>query len=84
VPVGRDWRTLQPCEQFWHPHTIQYAVQALWHVVLEAACLLPSGVKVVLLADRGFCDTKLMSYVRSDLFSPDALPQVPTALPMAA
>lgn len=30
----------------------------------EAAGLMPSGVKVVLLADRGFCDTRLMAYAR--------------------
>lgn len=30
----------------------------------EAAGLMPSGVKIVLLADRGFCDTKLMAYAR--------------------
>jgi hypothetical protein len=29
----------------------------------EAARLMPSKVKVVLLADRGFCDTKLMAYL---------------------
>ena len=30
----------------------------------EAAGLMPKEVKVVLLADRGFCDTKLMAYAR--------------------
>ena len=30
----------------------------------EAARLMPEGVKVVLLADRGFCDTTLMAYAR--------------------
>lgn len=33
----------------------------------EAAQLMPEGVKVVLLADRGFCDTKLMAYLSHDL-----------------
>ncbi len=33
----------------------------------KAARLMPSGVKVVLLADRGFCDTKLMAYLSDEL-----------------
>lgn len=34
----------------------------------QAAQLMPEGVKVVLLADRGFCDTKLMAYLKDELF----------------
>lgn len=36
-------------------------------LLAQASRLLPSGVKVVLLADRGFCDTKLMAYVTNAL-----------------
>lgn len=36
-------------------------------LLAQAARLLPNGVKVVLLADRGFCDTKLMAYLSHDL-----------------
>ncbi len=36
-------------------------------LLARAARLLPSGVKVVLLADRGFCDTELMKYLTNDL-----------------
>ena len=35
-------------------------------LLAQASRLLPGGVKVVLLADRGFCDTKLMSYLRDE------------------
>jgi hypothetical protein len=33
----------------------------------EAARLMPSSVKVVLLADRGFCDSKLMAHLSDEL-----------------
>lgn len=36
-------------------------------LLAQTSRLLPSGLKVVLLADRGFCDTKLMSYLRDEL-----------------
>ncbi|MDQ3459672.1 MAG: transposase [Deinococcota bacterium] len=36
-------------------------------LLAQASRLLPSGVKVVLLADRGFCDTKLMKYLTNEL-----------------
>jgi len=43
------------------------ALEVYQPLLHKAAGLLPAGVKVVLLADRGFCDTKLMSYLSSEL-----------------
>jgi hypothetical protein len=36
-------------------------------LLAQAARLMPNGVKVVLLADRGFCDTKLMAHLSDEL-----------------
>ncbi len=43
------------------------AFKAYRPLLKEAARLMPGGVKVVLLADRGFCDTKLMAYLSDEL-----------------
>jgi hypothetical protein len=43
------------------------AFETVQPLLKTAAALLPSGVKVVLLADRGFADTELMKYLRDEL-----------------
>ncbi len=43
------------------------ALEVYKPLLTEAARLMPSRVKVVLLADRGFCDTELMTYLKDEL-----------------
>lgn len=58
VPVG--WRVIR--------HNSCSVKLAVYRDLLErVAGLLPGGVKVVLLADRGFVDVDLMRYVRAEL-----------------
>jgi len=37
------------------------------HLLLRAKALLPKGVKITFLADRGFSDTELMDYLSNEL-----------------
>jgi hypothetical protein len=58
IPVG--WRVIEHKSS-----SVQLSVYQ--DLLKRVAGLLPSGVKVVLLADRGFVDAELMRYVRNSL-----------------
>ncbi|MBC7973255.1 MAG: hypothetical protein H7Z11_24540 [Verrucomicrobia bacterium] len=58
VPVG--WRVIRH-----NSYSVKLGVYR--DLLKRVAGLLPSGVKVVLLADRGFLDVDLMRYVRAEL-----------------
>ena len=45
--------------------SVRFSVYQSW--LKRAACLLPPGVSVCFLADRGFADTTLMRYLRDEL-----------------
>lgn len=58
VPVA--WRVLE------HPSS-SVKIQAYQDLLKRVARLMPVGVKVILLGDRGFIDTQLMKYARQQL-----------------
>jgi hypothetical protein len=58
VPVG--WRVIRH-------HSCRVKLEVYRDLLKRVAGLLPAGVKIVLLADRGFVDVDLMRYVRAEL-----------------
>lgn len=54
------WRVLE------HPSS-SVKFQTYQHLLKRAARLMPEGVKVILLGDRGFIDTQLVKYARQQL-----------------